>query len=73
MELYKFVSFPGENGAKLGTTTSVLIIYGLGKAIELGVSIIMVAIWSVCRARSLEKTANGNLVVFLSKTACRAF
>lgn len=44
LELYRSVSSQDENGVKLETTTSVLIIYGWDKAMELGVSIRMVVI-----------------------------
>lgn len=45
-ELCKFVSSQAESGVKLETIMNVLIIYGKVKAIRLGVSIIMVVIWT---------------------------
>jgi hypothetical protein len=46
LELCKFVSSQAENGVKLETTMNVLIIYGRGKVIRLGVSIAIAVIWT---------------------------
>ena len=46
LELCKFVSSQAENGVRLVIIMNVLIIYGRGKVIRLGVSIAMVIIWT---------------------------